>query len=529
MSILTRYMLRTHLGPFLFALTVLTGLLFINAVARRLLELAGKGLEWTVIAEVFALSLPPTIALTLPMAVFVAVLYAFSTLSSENEITALKATGTNLVRLLVPLVIASFLLAGFMVWFHDSLLPESNQRLTNVLADVARKSPTFELKEQVINPIRTQRVHTHYFLQAAIIDHASGMLTDVVIYDLSAGNKARTVYADSGRMAFNESQTDLQLTLHDGWIHEIDSFKAKEFQRVDYNEYVLTIEGVGDEFERVGSSYRGDREMSLAMLAAAADSYRVEVDSIVRRAVAQNERIVLRTLAGPEGGKEYPERSMPPRAGGLSYRAARLEAESRDFMSISDPVARNAAVEANALNHHAKSLREQAARFRVEYHKKFAIPFACIVFVLLGAPLAVRFPRGGVGMVIGFSMLVFGVYYISLIGGESLGDTGIVPPYLGPWGPNIGFLALALWGLSRFGRETSTTRGGGWDDLWSTLRGTVTRRRGRLSGTVHGGRGRGRGSTGSEPHPTRRASRGNPESGVDESQVSDSQVTAPNA
>ncbi|MGH7575022.1 MAG: LptF/LptG family permease, partial [Longimicrobiales bacterium] len=513
-----------HLGPFLFALTVLTGLLFINTVARRLLELAGKGLELSIVLEVFALSLPHILALTLPMAVLVAVLYAFSTLSAENEITALKASGTNLVRLLAPLVVAGFLLAGFMVWFNDQLLPESNHRLKNLLSDVARKSPTFELKEQVINPIRTQRVRTQYYLQAATIDHAAGMLRDVVIYDLSAGNKARTVYADSGRMAFNASQTDLLLTLYDGWIHELDSYKAKEFQRVDYGEYQLMIEGVGDEFERLEGGHRSDREMSLAMLAAAADSYRVERDSIVRHAAKQNELMVLRTLAGPESQREYPERSMPPSAGGLagglSYRTAQIEAEARDFMSVSDNMARRASVEANALNRHAESLAELAAQYMVEYHKKFAIPFACIVFVLLGAPLAVRFPRGGVGMVIGFSMLVFGIYYISLIGGETLGDHGLVAPYWGPWGPNMVFLAVALWGLSRIGRETSTARGGGWDDLWSTLRGILTRRR---AASIDGPDGRRRPASG------RRQESGGIERVEDDSQLADPPFAARNA
>jgi lipopolysaccharide export system permease protein len=95
--------------------------------------------------------------------------------------------------------------------------------------------------------------------------------------------------------------------------------------------------------------------------------------------------------------------------------------------------------------------------------------------VLLGAPIAVRFPRGGVGMVIAISLLVFGIYYMSLIGGESLGDRGIIPPFLGPWGPNMVFTVMALWGLARIGREVSTTRGGGWEDLWLTVRGFLTR------------------------------------------------------
>jgi hypothetical protein len=64
---------------------------------------------------------------------------------------------------------------------------------------------------------------------------------------------------------------------------------------------------------------------------------------------------------------------------------------------------------------------------------------------------------------------------MSLIGGETLGDRGVVPPFLGPWGPNIVFLAIGIWGIARIGRETATSRGGGWDDLWMTLRGILTR------------------------------------------------------
>ncbi|MGH7463150.1 MAG: LptF/LptG family permease, partial [Longimicrobiales bacterium] len=108
--------------------------------------------------------------------------------------------------------------------------------------------------------------------------------------------------------------------------------------------------------------------------------------------------------------------------------------------------------------------------YQVEYHKKFAIPFACIVFVIVGAPLAVRFPRGGVGMVIAVSLLIFGIYYISLIGGESLGDRGKVSPFWGPWAPNFLFLLVAIWGVARIGRETSTARGGGWLDWWIAFR-----------------------------------------------------------
>src|SRR5690606_21940757 len=126
MRILTRYLLRAHFGPFIFSLSVLTGLLLINTLALRFHDRAGKGVPHAILTAVFVLSLPYALALTLPMSVLVAVLYVFSQLTADNEITALKASGVSLVRLLTPLLIIAAVLAGGMVWFNDRVLPEAN-------------------------------------------------------------------------------------------------------------------------------------------------------------------------------------------------------------------------------------------------------------------------------------------------------------------------------------------------------------------------------------------------------------------
>ena len=102
--VLTRYLIRAHLGPFLFALSAITGLLFINAVAQRVDSLVGKGLPWQVIVEFLVLSLPHTIALSLPMSVLVAVLYAFSDMAASNEITAMSAGGVRPARMMLPVL-----------------------------------------------------------------------------------------------------------------------------------------------------------------------------------------------------------------------------------------------------------------------------------------------------------------------------------------------------------------------------------------------------------------------------------------
>jgi len=105
----------------------------------------------------------------------------------------------------------------------------------------------------------------------------------------------------------------------------------------------------------------------------------------------------------------------------------------------------------------------------VEIHKKYAIAFACIVFVLLGAPLAVRFPRGGVGMVITASVVIFAIFWMSLIGGETLADRGYMSPAMSMWLPNLVLLPIGIIMVSRMSKQMATARAGGWDDLFFTL------------------------------------------------------------
>src|SRR5690606_14485029 len=138
MKILTRYLLRAHIGPFFFALITLTGVILINTLAKELASFAGKGLPVPIILEFFVLSLPANLALTLPMSVLVAVLYAFSTLAAENEIMALRANGIDLRRFALPLIVGACVFAGGMIWFNDRVLPNANYRWRLLMMDVAQ-------------------------------------------------------------------------------------------------------------------------------------------------------------------------------------------------------------------------------------------------------------------------------------------------------------------------------------------------------------------------------------------------------
>ena len=464
MNILTRYLIRAHVAPFLFSLTVLTGLFFLNLVALRMGALMGKGLPWQVYAEFMLLSLPHTLALTIPMSVLVAVLYAFSELAEANEITAMSAGGVRPARILGPMLATGAIGAALVFVLHDRVLPESNHRLKNLMVDVQGKSPTFRLREQVINEIQAVNGATRYFLQAHSIDPLTNELEDVTIFDVSEYDQYRTIYADRGTMAFDESGTDLFLTLFDGNAYEVSDVRPSGFRQLAFARQIIPMRGVADVLERSDSDQRGDREMSTAMLAEEVRKAREELTQVRRTSLARSRGAVREALGLEAVAGEEIDDLLPPGA---------LESQRRIVgdLGLTPPDQLTEAVTANL---RTNAVREEGLllnenRYRVEFHKKWAIATACFIFVLVGAPLAIRFPRGGLGTVIVLSGAIFAIYWTTLIGGESLADRGRLEPNVAMWISNAIFLVAGIGLASRMGRAVSAPRDSGQGGMWRLL------------------------------------------------------------
>jgi lipopolysaccharide export system permease protein len=466
MSILSRYLLRLHLAPFAFALGALTGLMLLNQIARRLGELVGKGLPWSVVIEVFALSIPFIVAMTLPMAVLVAVLFAVSRLAGDSEITALRAGGISLWRIMRPLLLAGVGLAALAFGFTDHVLPRSNHRLRTLYTDIARKKPTFSIKEQIINEVQRSRL----FLRAATIDPATYALRDVTIYDLADQDRKRVIYADSGYLAITEDQEDAHLTLYSGVMHEFDRSDPGMFQQVAFERDLVRIRGVGNELRRtLTDPYKGDREMSICEMEKSVRAAARERSLATRRAdvfrlnayrtLVGLAAIDVDTAVGADGRSVYC-RAIERWAAWLlpdelaaqkpqpAVQAPEAIRQIREKVVIPQARSRRVLVaprasELRSYQEHVRQARVRAAHFLVEIHKKYVIASACLVFVLVGVPVAIRFPRGGVGLVVGVSLSIFAVYYIGLIAGESLADRLAAPPWI-LWIPNAMFTLAGL-------------------------------------------------------------------------------------
>jgi lipopolysaccharide export system permease protein len=488
--ILSRYILRQHIPPLGYALAALTFAMLVNQVAKQFGNFVGKGLPWGVIFEVFALSIPFIVAMTLPMAVLVAVLYTFSHLAADNEVTAMKASGISAGRILRPVLGGATLIAVIAFVWNDQILPRSNHELRTLLVDIQRKKPTFQLKEQVINEV----VAGQFFLRAARIDPASNSLSDVTIYDLEDPDRRRIILADSGHMAYSPGGTDLYLTLRDGEVHEIKRTDPEHFNRTFYGVNRIKVAGVSNTFEPTkNDEYRGDREMTICAMQdvvarARKDQERVRTEALA--AVAGDLRRIakLPQVPPPAADSTLPRPSTYCRAlGALSRLIGPREAQAQGKAAPPrPPPIRNPSVSqitnlaytsqsASAYLQRLRAARQRAAIYEVEIQKKLAISAACVIFAMLGMPLAIRYPRGGVGLVIGTSLAVFSVYYVGLIGGEELGDRLVVPPFLAMWTPNLIFLLASIPLLIGARRAGSTAHGGDWEELRQTLFGWMRR------------------------------------------------------
>jgi lipopolysaccharide export system permease protein len=136
---------------------------------------------------------------------------------------------------------------------------------------------------------------------------------------------------------------------------------------------------------------------------------------------------------------------------------------------LQEPTLSNWSLTATALDR-GQDAKRRAARYEVEVHKKWAISTACMSFVIIGIVLALRFPRGGIGLVIGGGLLVFSVHYIGLTAGESLADRGHLAPWAAMWTPNIVLTVLGVLGLLRVSRESGSTRGGDFQEVLDSIR-----------------------------------------------------------
>jgi len=415
MSTLSKYVLRAHIPAAAAGLAIFYFVLSMDFIVDYLNLFIAKGVPGLAVLEGFLLSLAWMTVMAVPMAVMVAVLTAFGRLAGDNEITAARATGVNVFSLIAPVLVASVVVALGLFWFGNHALPAANHRLKVLLVDIHKIRPLATIEPGILTDLPGG-----YTILVDRLDPRTSEIFDVKIHRLEGGEPLQTIVADRGHIGSEQGDQYVRIELIDGEIHELDPNDATRFNRLLFERHVINIEQGNAELLRSDGVRRGDRELSLADLGSRIEEQRADADAAAVKTADGLETHLAGLLDIADG-------SAPP---GL---ASKVQTERARMLRRAQSDLRAEA-----------STARQVRRLEVEYHKKVSIPFACVVFVLVGAPLGIRSRRGGIGMGAGTGILFFLIYYLFLVGGEQLGDRGLVPPFWAMWSPNVLFGGIGV-------------------------------------------------------------------------------------
>ncbi len=418
---LWRYILAAHIGPFVLAFTVTMFVFLLQFLIRFIDKIVGKGLDLWTILQLIALNLSWMVVLAVPMAALVATLMAFGSLASSGELTAMKASGMSFSRMLFPVVIAATLLAYGDLWFNNEVLPDANHRAKDLMSDIQRKKPTFLVRQ---GEFTDADALPGYSILAKKTFENSNNLEGIVIYDHTVPNETKVITAKQATFSFTRDFNNLILNLKNGEFHQSPLTVSSDYRNGVFTTYQVRIPTSGYDFMRESTSERGDRELSADDLMKVVRTR----DSVARKQIKNLRTSLARfsdALTSATPAAQLPDK----RPGG----------------DIAGPFRQNI-FEIMSLSSQASGSLLDAGGYLVEAHKKYALPVACLVFALLGAPLGALARRGGIGMGVGLSIGFFILYWACLIGGEKLADRGIITPWVGMWIANIilGILGLYL-------------------------------------------------------------------------------------
>lgn len=470
--ILARYLLREHIGPFFFSSAIITLIFLLNLVFRELSRILSKGLPFPVVIEFFGLNMAWIIALSVPMAVLTATLMAFGRLAADNEITAMKATGISLYRIMAPLAMAATALAALLVWFNNEILPDMNHRTRLLASDIARKRPTVSLEPGVwFDDL------ANYGILVQSLEDSGGVTKaqELLIEDHSNLDLVKTVSAHRGYIYPDAATNSLVLMLFDGEMQEINIRKPEEFRRLIFPRHMISIPAQDMFLQRSDSEYRGDREKSVDRMRAEVVQLEIDlqrVKSDINKLIGLELHATFDTTFGLGPAPAADSIAISPataylgRQESLSQQedggiiadgAASREKRTASASATGAPsLLASQRILAQGIENHLSSIRSYQHSINsllVEIHKKYSIPVACIVFVLIGAPLGVMTRRSGMAVSGGMSLGFFLLYWGFLIAGEDLADRQMLSPILAMWMANIIVGGLGLYLLIAVANE----------------------------------------------------------------------------
>jgi lipopolysaccharide export system permease protein len=415
-------------------------------------EMVGKGLEVSVLAEMFSYAALSLVPMALPLAILLASLMTFGNMGEQFELLAMKAAGISLFRIMKPLIIFLCIISVGAFYFQNNVIPLSQVKMWTLLHSIKQKSPELEIPESTFySEIMGYNIYVKK-------KDKTGLLKELMIYDYSEGfNNAQVIVADSGRLKMSTNKLYLILSMYNGESFEnlknqekISSKEAVPYRKETFKTKDILIKFDAN-FNRANESIMQDRYVgkNLAALRSSIDSMTTRMDSVkLLNATQIYNMSYKKTLTTQVEVPGIPEstrkkssdhtfnfdsiyRKQPP-----NTRLSLLSNVKHTFENIqTDYYAKSTILAAE---------EKEIRRHHTEMHTKFTLSFACLIFFFIGAPLGAIIRKGGLGMPVVISVLLFIFYYIINNIGFKMASNGMWLPWQGMWLSSAVLLPLGI-------------------------------------------------------------------------------------
>lgn len=430
-------MLQTFLPLFIMTFGICLFIVLMQFLWKYIDDMVGKGFDMLVLGEMLfyaALSLVP---MALPLSILLASLMTFGNLGERLELLAMKSAGISLIHIMRPLIVFIVAVSIGAFFFQNNVMPVAQVKLYSLLYSMRQKSPELEIPEGVF-----YKDIGDYHVYVRDKSDKTGLLKDMMIYDISNGfNNMRVIVADSGRLQTSADKLYLVLKLYNGEQFENLKQQSRSTQlkeAVPYRRETFSSKEVlisyNANFTRTDESYFQTQYIGkdLKDLQTSIDSMGARLDSI-RTINATNYLNTSYKKTFPPGVRAPKEVKAPPVMNFDSLYGAKNPNDKASLLarakSAVEVVKNDNFFKAGTIGAEASTYR----RHLTEWHTKFTISFACLVFFFIGAPLGAIIRKGGLGTPVVISVLLFIFYYIVNNIGLKMAREGVWVAWIGMW------------------------------------------------------------------------------------------------
>lgn len=442
------YMLNSFIGPFVATFFISMFVLIMQSLWLYIDDLVGKGLEIRVIGELLYFMSLTLVPMGMPLAVLLASIMTFGNLGENYELTAMKSAGISLFRIMKPLIFLIIILTISAFYFSNNVLPYATLKARTLLMDIRRHSPELSFKEGVfVNDI------DKYSIKVEKIDKETGVMYDMLIYDHSDKNaNYQVTLAESGTMRSNLTGELMTVELFDGTTYTdeglLDPGKkvAAPYRIIHFGKQRFGIQMDGNELQRSNEDdYKSHYAMQdISQLNQSIDSISRSMQLVISRRTQElmaNDYIKSRDRDPVRDSVLMQETQGEFRGLDSLWQGMDIKEQARALESARSGAERIYMTRDLVLTNNESNVR----RLNIEWHKKFSLSFACFIFFFIGAPLGAIIRKGGLGMPVIVSILLFIIYYVISMMGERAAREGSLMPWQGMWISSILLLPMGAW------------------------------------------------------------------------------------